>query len=185
MKLKSIPKNFQLFLPFSIDFNHSLFNPNNRFLILGQKKKLKLFLLNSEFLKKHLKHCFFYFQQSLVQKIPIIFVGNIKNEMLSSLFKFFCAKNKLIFLDLKKESNSRKYRLFLKTKNLVMIGLFLNSLELNELKIDSEEFNIPLVLFSDLETSRHDLLTSFSGPVNYDYIQFLIILTLINIYEQI
>lgn len=178
-------KYFYNFISFSLIFKDVLYDPKNFFFFVGKKKNLNLFLLNSEFVKLSLKTCFFYFFSILKLKVPFIFIGKIENPILSKFFEFFCIKNNLIFLNLNQENNYRKYRMFLKTKDLIIISLFLDLNYLVELRKDVEKFNVPLIVFSNLSISKTDFLNSFLGPVDYDYIQFLIILTLINIYEKI
>lgn len=178
-------KYFSDFLSFSLVFKDLVYDPKNFFFFLGKKKNLNLYLLNSEFVKVSLKTCFFYFYSIVKIKLPFIFIGKIENPQLASFFEFFCMKNKIIFFNLKHENNFRKYRLYLKTKNLIIISLFLDSVILLDLKKDIENFNISLISFSSFSSSKLDFLNSFIGVVHYDYIQFLIILTLINIYEKI
>jgi len=173
------------YILFSFIFKNYLYDPKNIFLFFGKKKLLNLFFLNPEFVKISLKTCFFYYFSLIKLKIPFIFIGKIDNRILDSFFEFFCIKNKLLFFNLNNESSFRKYRLYLKTKNLVIISFFLDTKYLLELKKDSEKFNLPLLTFSDLSATKLGVLNSVLSNVKYDYIQFLIILTLVNIYEKI
>lgn len=177
-------KFFYKFLSFSLIFKDVLHDPKNLFFFFGKKINLGLYFLNSEFIKISLKTCFYYYYLIVKMKLPFIFIGKIENSLLINFFEFFCMKNKLIFFNLNKENNFRKYRIYLKTKNLIIISLFLDTKFLLDLKKDTKKFNIPLIVFSTLSFSKIDFLNSFLGSINYDYIQFLIVLTLVNIYEK-
>lgn len=83
------------------------------------------------------------------------------------------------------DSSFREYKKYLKKKNIIVVSLFLPQDKFLTLQNATASLNVPLVAFSDLQISKYAAPLSVMGSFAFDYVQFLVLLTLVILYEKI
>lgn len=187
MKLKKFkfPNNFKQILAFCIYNKTDLIDPTNFSLILFKKKKLNFYFLNPEFIRLGFKTCFSFIKKNIKLKNPFIFFYEIKNPQLKEFITFYFLKKNIFCVEYVNDSSFREYKKYLKKKNIIVVSLFLSQDKFLTLQNLTTALNVPLVSFSNLQVSKYAATLSIMGSFAFDYVQFLVLLTLIILYEKI